>query len=166
MEKKGRGGQQHSPCLLVEQSVFLFWQPSNHNFFLSAVLWHEGDELLYGAVRCISGPWCSFTAHLEPGTQLPARETQIHEHRWADGARGRQVWLKQRMRWGRLKPTSYQGNGRDNMTFCWGVFFVVQRALKRFFHRGSHHHIFRLFMGYILLKRYLFPCPTNYLNII
>lgn len=72
--------------------------PSNHYSFpaLSAVLWHEGDELLHCAVWCVSGPWRSVATHLESGPGLPTGETKIHEHRWADGACGCKVWLKAR----------------------------------------------------------------------
>lgn len=59
-----------------------------------AVLRHEGDELLHGALRGLPGPGRPLAAHLEPGAGLPPGETQVHEHEGPHAARGLQIWVK------------------------------------------------------------------------
>uniref|UniRef100_A0A674HJ76 Citrate synthase n=1 Tax=Taeniopygia guttata TaxID=59729 RepID=A0A674HJ76_TAEGU len=70
-----------------------------------AVLRHEGDELLHGAVRGVAGAGRPVAAHLEPGAGIPAGAAQIHEHQGPDAARGLQIRLKKgRGRGTRLPP--------------------------------------------------------------
>lgn len=45
------------------------------------VLWHDWDELLHGALRCVPCPRSPFITRMGQGSWPPHRETEVHEHR-------------------------------------------------------------------------------------